>query len=299
MVLTNIYNPKVLPPKPTSTTQPSTNTRHTLPTIHISLTPLKKSSTSSLGSCLLEIGQTKVLASIEGPHSLSQTPSGSGGGEQIDRNTYVDKGGLNVTIKYAAFAKRVMAGGSSSGGGSSHNTNMKMNEEERELAVRVSNAIRPSILLQKLKKQVLSLSLSILQDDGMIFSSLVIASSLALASAGVDLLDLVASCVVGVAETSSSNDDNQSIVTLAPTAATSLQSSLTADSYSTITLSLLPNQNKTTSFEIVGGSTSVNGIVEGTEICRTAIASVHKLMREALIRKAEEEANAASLDDEL
>ena len=284
MVLTNIYNAKILPPTSTNALPPppSTQASHTLPNIHISLSPLPKSNTSSIGSCLLEIGQTKVLASIEGPHSLSQTPSGSG--EAVDRNTYVDKGGLNVTIKYAPFAKRLQAGSS---GRNSGNTT-KMNEEERELAVRVSNALRPSILLQKLKKQVLSLSISILQDDGMIFSSLVISSSLALANAGVDLLDLVASCVVGVAE---SEGTDKSIITLAPTAVKSLESSLNADSYSTITLALLPNQNKTSAFEILGGATSVQGIVGGTEICRTAIASVHKLMREALVRKASKESD--------
>ena len=83
--------------------------------------------------------------------------------------------------------------------------------KEIELLSRVYDAIFSSLVqpsLKRLYKSVLDVHLVVLQADGGLTSACIIAVSLALADAGVELYDLVSSCCVAVSMQQPDNDQS-------------------------------------------------------------------------------------------
>ena len=60
----------------------------------------------------------------------------------------------------------------------------------------VQEAIRGVVMTESFPKLVLDIHCTVLECDGSVASALIIGTSLALANAGIDMKDLVASCTV-------------------------------------------------------------------------------------------------------
>jgi ribonuclease PH len=133
----------------------------------------------------VELGQTKVLATLHGPHR---------GDPELG---FSDEGRVNVFFKFAAGAAReprLTAAGAPAAAPAA-----RMDPAtEVPLAASVREALLPSLLSPFLKKQQLDLHLLCLCDDAGLLPASLLACSLLLAAAGFPLTDLTASIQVAV-----------------------------------------------------------------------------------------------------
>eukprot|EP00127_Corallochytrium_limacisporum_P006633 Clim_evm12s232 gene=Clim_evmTU12s232 len=122
----------------------------------------------SSGSCYAELGSTKVAVSVHGPK-----PERAG-------VEFSAQGKLAVQYRLAQFARRDERG------------DIFASDAEVDASVTVRQALEPSILLSKLPKSVVEVQIMVLEDDGSALGLAITAASAALASAGIEMIDLVA-----------------------------------------------------------------------------------------------------------
>jgi len=162
---------------------------------------------SSTGSSLIELGHTKVLCSVHGPRPLSSSSmpntSNSGGSGGTETGT------LNCQIRYApTFGHRpetmVMESATNldgyGGAGTMPSSSTAATLTESQLSARLQDAITPSVPLDLLQKNVVDVFVMVLQDDGesSVWVASVMATSLALSDAGVEIYDLVSAFSVAI-----------------------------------------------------------------------------------------------------
>lgn len=125
------------------------------------------------GSALLELGQTKVLCTVHGPHAA-------------EGREYLQQGQLECSLRFAAFARRTRAKSRVGPGGST--------AEERLLSLRMAAALGSSLQLHMLPKSTITLEALVLQDDGGALPAAISCASVALADASIASYGLVAAC---------------------------------------------------------------------------------------------------------
>lgn len=135
------------------------------------------------GSCLFELGQTRVLASVLGPREASGPPRGTGGS-------------VSVQLRLAAFSGTERK--------QRHSGDRKVVEArtalERTLAAAVELALYP--------RAQIDVVLEVLQADGGWMAACVNAAGLALMDAGVCMRDTLVACSAGFVEGSAVLDLN-------------------------------------------------------------------------------------------
>jgi exosome complex component MTR3 len=144
------------------------------------------SAAAVMGSSLVELGHSKVLCRVvHGNVHLA----------------HVEEGVLDVQVEWAPNFGR-MTTPDVSGLDQQHHLAARTSSASTktlsvEYAAKIKEAILPAMVsLQHLPKTVISVQLTILQDDGSILSACIMASSLALSNASLELYDLVTSCTV-------------------------------------------------------------------------------------------------------
>ena len=120
------------------------------------------------GSAYLELGSTKVICSVHGPH-VSQRKS-----------TFSNMGHLDCDLRYSSVS------GIGDGDGVPPHT--------------VVDAVQGSILLEKYSKSVISLNIVVLETAGHELAAIINCASLALANASIEMRDLVCASAVGTSE---------------------------------------------------------------------------------------------------
>jgi exosome complex component MTR3 len=136
--------------------------------ISIHLHPVSQSS----GSCVLEAGNTKVICAVYGPRARRPVPG--------QKTEFTGSGVLEVDATYAPFALR--------------NAEADVDgKKASRLALAVRTALEASVQLHRFPKSALDVYLIVLEDDGSVASAAITCASLALACAGVEMYDLVAS----------------------------------------------------------------------------------------------------------
>jgi exosome complex component MTR3 len=191
--------------------QPSTRTRETLRPLVLetswvlssTLSTVASLSTSSpvVGSSLVEWGLTKVIA------QLSLITDGSC---LVDTGTLVVR--VDATLPARLTSGRLFDGSITDGvkvssrtGNHSTATTMS-NALSLELESQIHRAILPSLNLKLYPKTILQLDLTLIQNDGSVLSACILASTLALADAQIELYDLV-TCCQSVIIKDNQNDD--------------------------------------------------------------------------------------------
>ena len=133
------------------------------------------------GSCSLELGKTKVVCSIQGPRaSLGHSTSYSTSKNFSDSHARVE-----CEVKYAPWYSAA-----------SLRDNTSQQKKERQLSQQILNAVDASILIEKYPKTLISINVCILQSCGGELSTCIMAASLALLDAGIEIKDVVTSCTV-------------------------------------------------------------------------------------------------------
>ena len=205
---------------------------------------------SAQGSSLVELGHSKVLC-----HVTHGDPNVSN----------VEEGVVDVTVDWIPNIG-FQAPPDVSGLGQHSARTASTSTMSVDFATKLKDAILPAMVsLQNLPKTVISVTLTILQDDGCILSACVIAASLALSNASLELYDLVTSCTVCCME--------DGVLLVDPT-----MEELRASSGS-LTLTMLYSWKEVTLWQQTGVVTS-NAMDVAREGCRT----LSKFMRECLLQ---------------
>jgi exosome complex component MTR3 len=152
------------------------------------------------GSAFIEIGGTKVVASVYGPRPLyrvggadgaQQINFGQSGGSQgattssggnFDKE-FSDEAIITCDWKYSSFADSIEEYG---------------DENEREMGMAVAQALELAVIRKAYPKSSIDINILILQDDGACLSSAITCAGLALVHAGIQLYDLVPACTISI-----------------------------------------------------------------------------------------------------
>ncbi|EFA74902.1 hypothetical protein PPL_11936 [Heterostelium album PN500] len=124
---------------------------------------------SASGSSYIEIEQTKIICSVHGPRATHKTE-------------LFETAKLNCELKYASF--------------STHDARSDYVEstKEKDYSLIITQAIIGAIRLEKYPKAAIDIYILVLCDAGSALAASIVAASMALADAGVEMYDLVAAC---------------------------------------------------------------------------------------------------------
>ncbi|VEU39245.1 unnamed protein product [Pseudo-nitzschia multistriata] len=252
----------------------------------------------AMGSCLVELGHTKVLVEAHLCQAAGNGPGGRGSSSSNEATN--DIGSLRCHARHAPHVgiDRVsqrsssllpLDGSGGNKGGPSAAPSASAGKMNQELAVRESDlsrgiaaALLPVVVLEKYPKSSVVVNATVLQDDGSCLSVAILAASMALVDARVELRDLVASCTVAVATTKGDGEEGggDDVVYLADP--THRESSGEGERVALICLAMTPNQKEVTLWNQSGRLTSEMAS-HAMDLCRDGCRTMHRFMREAWV----------------
>jgi len=197
------------------------------------------------GSAYIEMNQTKVICGVYGPR---QTP----------KTGYSERGKLNCFFKWASFACP------------GDRRNFAPDKEEKELSMLMVQALEVSLRLDTFPKAEVDVFALVLESNGGVLGAAITAASLALADAGVEMYDLVASCSVGVVDSS---------IILDPSGLEEKYEQCN------LTLAMMPSVNEITQM-LQTGELEHTRAPEAIELCLDGCSKIYALMRQNLIETA-------------
>jgi len=220
------------------------------------------------GSALVELGHTKVLCRVEGP--ITATDSFS--------STNMDEGVLKCDVKYAPLVgiKPQSSVGNTvttldSQQVSAGRLNAATMKLESDFNGNLHAALLPSVPLEQFPKCLLTVSITILQDDGSALSACIVAASLALADANVELYDMVASCTVAVLGSTILADPTEDELAAAD---------------ASVVLAILPSWKDVTLW-YQSGKLSGDRAAQAVDLCRDGCRTMQRFMRQCLVDSSE------------
>ncbi|KAL0583356.1 hypothetical protein ABG067_006736 [Albugo candida] len=206
---------------------------------------------NAAGSAYVELQGTKVICAVYGPRN---DPRG--------RRTFHEDGQLICDVKFAPFAEH------------NHSRSPGQGPDELDYSQIVTKALLPAIFLDKLPKCVVSCFVVILQSDGSDLAAAIMAASLALADAAIEMCDVVTACTAGII------DDK---VVVDPCKSEEQRSQGNA------MLAILPSLQKVT-FVMQEGTITHEQLEDILNVCKVACSNaLKKRMKVALTQNVKEE----------
>lgn len=224
------------------------------------------------GSCLVEIGKTKVYCLITGPTSVN-IPSNV----ELD----MDQGVLNVEASYfgtAAYpehrirAKSALSLEPQSQAQWNRIVSQEIRRKETDLSDRMTGILSKAVPLRNYPKTAVRVHLQILQDDGGVLTACSVAASIALLGAGFELYDMLIACSVAV-----TNEDG--VCWIDPT-----DQEIQERCATLYTLVLMPNWKDVVLWE-QNGAASTETTNQALAMCREGCKKWHKEIRTYVISK--------------
>jgi exosome complex component MTR3 len=281
----------------------------------------------ALGSALIELGHTKILAEVHVAAASTMGSRNNNNNHQKHQHTgsnneaTSETGSLKCNVRYAphigmnqvsqqSMSVTPLDGTNSSTANSSGNNATptisagKLNQElsmlESDLSRRLTAALLPVLILEKYPKCTIVVNATVLQDDGSCLSAAILAASMALVDGRVELRDLVTSCTVAVVEANAGNDDDDSDddednkwVYLADPTQHEIHGSEAAattsggSSVALICLAMTPNHKEVTLWS-QSGRLSSEMAAKAMDLCRDGCRTMHKFMRESWLSSSAE-----------
>lgn len=215
------------------------------------------------GSALLELGGTKVLASVHGPRSAA-------------RLDFSESAVLQCEFKFATFCSASFA------------KQHQQDDEDRKLALALQQALTAAVLLDRYPKSVIDVSVLVLQASGSALAAAVTAAAVALAAAGIAMRDVVTCATVAVVAAAS---DSSPALALDPD-----ESDERADrAVGLVTVALMPALNEITLLDL-NGDVDYERTVAAVELCLDGCAGLREHVRTALTAAALRATAAAAAD---
>ncbi|BFZ21386.1 hypothetical protein BsWGS_24426 [Bradybaena similaris] len=208
------------------------------------------------GSAYIEMNQTKVICSVYGPR------------EVLRREDFSLKGQLTCDFKYLTFSCQ-------------RRRLHQQDEQEKDMAVQILEAMESAVCLHKYPKSQINIYIMVLQNDGSALSAAILASCVALASAGVEMYDLVLASSVAVRGTKMLAD---------PTAQEEdavLDNNGKIDSAGITTAALLPSVNQVSALSF-DGQVSSGTLKQSLQVCIENCQKIYQIVRQCLVTHAVE-----------
>jgi exosome complex component MTR3 len=199
------------------------------------------------GSAYLELGSTKVVCAVYGPH-------------QTEGREYLQRGQLETALRFTSFARRDRCKSPASG-----------SPEERELSMALGAALEASVQLDQYPKSTIAVNALVLQDDGGALAAAITCASLALADAGLLLFGMVAACSCAVLEQGVALDCSSD--------------ELRGDATGRTLVAQMPSLSHVTLLR-QSGAVSFELMTEATQLALSGCSHVHAQMRSAVLQKA-------------
>mmetsp|Transcript_4159 Transcript_4159/g.15684 ORF Transcript_4159/g.15684 Transcript_4159/m.15684 type:complete len:287 (+) Transcript_4159:48-908(+) len=210
------------------------------------------------GSAYVELKQTKVICAVRGPNQLPA----------FETAQFSSKGKLNVQVLEAPYAKEGFSRDQTQEKGGTLTKILKQRQKQEELSLFVSDALQSAMMLDHFPKCSIDLTLTILEDCGSSLSACVIAASLALASGGIPVKDLVSCCECCLLSDHILIDPNRD------------------ESYYSegrVLCAYMTQLDEVTQLTQVGDM-NYEQITDAMEMCLDACQKIHALMRETLLK---------------
>ena len=204
--------------------------------------------TQAAGSAYVEFHNTKVLCSVHEPSAASH-----------DLREYSEVGTVRCDFRFAPFSQKE--------GRREH----RQSDDEKDLSRMVEQAIARSVRLDLYPKSVINLHILVLQSAGGVLAAAISCASVALAHAGIECYDLVASC---------SAMRMEDMLALDP----SRDEAESGDS--TMTLAYMPSLDRVTHVTQEGRLVGVQS-TDAIDLCVGGCKTLSRLMRKCLSDAAE------------
>ncbi|KAF9992360.1 hypothetical protein BGZ80_004621 [Entomortierella chlamydospora] len=214
------------------------------------------------GSAYIELEKTKLACGVYGPRPVKKVGQ-----------VFSGKGVLYCEIKFATFscAKR--------------RTNIR-DPQERELSQILSQALSPAIQLDKLPKSAIDIYITVLESDGWgsCVAAAITAASVALAHAGIEMLDLVAGCSAAYIQTGPSISSSKDSIAASRPPQIFMDADLEEEKYEqgAIVLAYMPSLNEVTHV-LQSGKAEGSIISQSVEHCMEACNKIYAVMHHALL----------------
>lgn len=118
------------------------------------------------GSSYIEMNETKAICAVYGPR------------EVMRREDFSLKGQLTCDFKFTTFSCK-------------KRRQHQQDNQEKDLSVQVLEALEPAVCLHKYPKSQINIFITVLQHDGSALSAAIMCASVALASANIEMYDVV------------------------------------------------------------------------------------------------------------
>lgn len=221
------------------------------------------------GSAYIEVEKTKLACGVYGPR-----PAKKLGG------VLSNKGTLNCEIKFATFSCAKRRG-------------HVRDPQEKELSQVLSQALTPAVRLDLLPKSTIDIYITVLESDGFgsCVAAAITAASVALAHAGIEMLDLVAGCSASYLQTGPSISSGTS--SESGTTQIFMDADLEEEKYEqgAIVLAYMPSRNEVTHV-LQSGKAEGSIISQSVEHCVEACNKIYAVMHHALLESIDENRNA-------
>ncbi|KAI8338045.1 ribosomal protein S5 domain 2-type protein [Chlamydoabsidia padenii] len=199
--------------------------------------------TQANGSTYIEMGNTKVVCAVYGPRQLKKVG-------------FSPHGTLNCEFKFATFSCAKRRG------------HMR-DAQEREYSHTLIQALTPAVRLELIPKSAVDIYINVLENDGTnaCLAAAIIASSVALADAGIEMLDQVTAC--------SAVFSGNSILMDGTNAEEKQQDG-------SLVLSYMPSLNEVTHI-LQSGRLETDNISKAMEQCIDGCSKIYSVMSSALL----------------
>ena len=137
------------------------------------------------GSAYLEMGNTKIICTVNGPEEGRRTAAGGGGGEAQ----------VVVDVNIAGFS------------GNDRVKRARNDKRNTELQHTISKAFASQLFTSLYPHSTINITLHVLSQDGSLLAACINASTLALVDAGIPMHNYISACTAGSTSSYSSNDD--------------------------------------------------------------------------------------------
>ncbi|KAG1447724.1 hypothetical protein G6F56_009169 [Rhizopus delemar] len=200
--------------------------------------------TQASGSAYIEVGNTKVTCAVYGPR-------------QLKKSAFSQNGTINCDFKFSPFSRI------------KRRTAIR-DPEEKEFSQILIQALSPAVRLELLPKSAIDIYINVLESDGTssCLAAAIVAASVALADAGIEMLDQVTACSSVFAKDQILMDGTEEEE---------------GQKDGSLVLSYMPSLNEVTHILQVGQSDSVV-TSKAVEQCVDGCSKIYSVMSNALLK---------------
>ncbi|KAI8973540.1 ribosomal protein S5 domain 2-type protein [Mycotypha africana] len=204
--------------------------------------------TQANGSAYIEIGNTKVTCAVYGPR-------------QLKKSDFSNLCKINCDFKFSPFSCKKRRG------------NIR-DAEEREFSNIVVEAVTPAVRVELLPKSAIDIYINVLENDGTTscLAAAIIAASVSLADAGIEMFDQVTACSTVLA-----TKDEQQLILTDGTEKEELQKD------GSVLLSYMPSLNEITHVLQTGQSDPAIS-TKAIEQCIDGCSKIYSVMSDSLLQ---------------